>query len=47
MDLVRLANGELFKATDPSDYRLDYIYEDFVWHHCDVEGYRFPSVEFS
>lgn len=34
--------GELFNASSPDDYRLDYVYENFNWHHCDQNYVYFP-----
>lgn len=34
--------GELFNASSPDNYRLDYVYEHFEWHHCDRSGVYFP-----
>lgn len=30
-----ITNFEMLMAADPRDYRLDYIYDNFKWPHCD------------
>ena len=39
-------NHALLHAMTPGtgDYRMSYIYENFLWEHCDLEGYKFPKI---
>lgn len=39
-----LTNGEIFQASQMSDYKLPYVYDDFSWPHCTESGYAFPLV---
>ena len=38
-------NGELMAAADPGDYKLDYVYDSFLWEHCDEAGFYFPKLD--
>ena len=40
-----VTNGELFDLSDPRDYRLPYVYDDFAWPHCVQAGYAFPAPQ--
>jgi len=37
----KLTNAEIFNISNPSAYRLAYIYEHFTWAHCDAQGWEF------
>ena len=43
--LRQLTNGELLDHLDPHDWRMDYVYEEFDWAHCDAAGYAFPRLD--
>ena len=43
----RVSNAELFGWSNPGNYRLDYVYEDFEWSHCKDAGWDFGSVQYS
>jgi hypothetical protein len=39
-------NKQLLHAMSPGngDYAMPYVYENFDWEHCEMDGYVFPSV---
>jgi len=39
-------NKELLHSFSPANggYAMPYVYEDFTWEHCELDGFRFPSV---
>ena len=39
-------NKDLLHSFSPANggYAMPYIYEDFKWDHCELDGFRFPSV---
>ena len=40
-----LTNAELFDRSAPGNYSLDYVYDNFVWAHCDDTPFAFPRLE--
>lgn len=36
-------NAEIFDYSNPSDYKLPYVYDAFQWPHCDAAGQSFPK----
>lgn len=44
-NVQHLTVGELFNATSPENYKLDYVYDHFNWHHCDAAGFYFPKPD--
>ena len=41
IDQSHLTNGEILEYSNPHEYRLPYIYDNFQWTHCEAAGYRF------
>ena len=35
-------NAEIFDYSNPSDYKLPYVYDTFQWPHCEAIGQSFP-----
>ena len=36
-------NAEIFEYSNPSDYKLPYVYDSFEWPHCEADGVVFPK----
>ena len=34
---------ELYKSLNPHSTRMPYVYDHFLWQHCDDSGYRFSQ----
>ena len=40
-----LTNGEIFALSELDSYALPYVYDHFVWEHCEEEGYMFKKAD--